>query len=212
MPRSGLLVVFEGIDGAGKSTQIRRLEARLAVVGIAAISSREPTDGPWGRKIRASAVSGRMSPEDELAAFVADRRQHVAELIAPALARGDVVMIDRYYFSTVAYQGARGFDPAELLAAHRFAPAPDVLFIFDLDPAVGLARVRARGASDQFEMEDELRRVREIFLGLAVAGREVIDASLPPDEIASVVIDRVAAAYATRTGDLERARRLRSSV
>lgn len=186
---TGWLVAFEGLDGAGKSTQLRALGTRLSARSIDWIATREPTDGPWGRKIRQSAQTGRMSPGDELAAFVADRRQHVDEVIAPALAKGLVVLIDRYYFSTVAYQGARGLDVTDVFAANAFAPEPDLLFVFDLDPSLGLQRVAARGAADLFEKEDEQRRVREIFATIelpAVGDRtrlHRIDASKSIDEI-----------------------------
>jgi len=171
----GWLVVFEGLDGAGKSTQVKALTARLDAAGREWVATREPTDGPWGKKIRESAQTARMAPQEELDAFVADRRQHVDELIAPSLAADKVVIVDRYYFSSVAYQGARGLDTDAVFAANAFAPEPDLLFIFDLDPAVGLARVASRGEADLFEKEDEQRRVREIFAGMSlppVDGRE----------------------------------------
>src|SRR5262245_42547095 len=94
----GILIVVEGIDGAGKSTQVRRIAEALRAVGETVVQSREPTDGPWGRKIRESAVSGRMSLADELHAFVEDRREHVAGVIRPALDRGEIVVLDRYYY------------------------------------------------------------------------------------------------------------------
>jgi len=186
---TGWLVAFEGVDGAGKSTQLRLLGERLRLRGIEWLATREPTDGPWGVKIRASAQSERMSPNDELDAFVADRRQHVDEVIAPALAAGKVVLIDRYYFSTVAYQGARGLEIDAVYAANAFAPEPDLLFVFDLDPSIGLARVAKRGVADLFEKEDEQRRVREIFASITLAprdGRERllrVDADRDPDAI-----------------------------
>ncbi len=168
---SGWLVVFEGVDGAGKSTQLNLLSETLEKAKHLWIKTREPTDGPWGRKIRASAQSERMSPHDELAAFVADRRQHVAEVIAPQLAAGKIVLLDRYYFSTVAYQGARGLSVDEVYLANAFAPEPDLLFVFDLDPKVGLERVARRGAVDLFEEERQQRRVREIFASIELPPR-----------------------------------------
>jgi dTMP kinase len=188
-----VLIAFEGIDGAGKSTQIARLARWLEERGREVVTTREPTDGPWGQKIRVAAQSGRMAPADELAAFIADRRDHVAAVIAPALAAGKVVLIDRYYISTAAYQGARGLDPAEIVAAHDFAPAPDLVLIFDLPPAVGLERLRRRGPADLFEIEDELARVREIFLNLEIANKVVIDAARPAGEIAADIERRVGA-------------------
>src|SRR5687767_11083693 len=110
----GLFIVIEGIDGTGKSTQAKRLGEWFLAQGREVVLSREPTDGPWGKKLRDSAATGRLSPQDELQYFLNDRREHVEEKIQPALAGGKVVILDRYYFSTMAYQGARGFDPAEI--------------------------------------------------------------------------------------------------
>src|SRR5262245_41663250 len=103
----GILVAVEGIDGAGKSTLADWLVARLYAHGFDVLRTREPTGGPWGQKLRASMTQGRLSPKEELRAFVEDRREHVEQEIRPALADGRVVVIDRYYFSTAAYQGAR---------------------------------------------------------------------------------------------------------
>src|SRR5262245_31030289 len=128
----GLLIAFEGIDGAGKTTQARRLVSDLTERGVPAIYTKEPTDGPHGRAIRATATTGRLPPAEELALFVADRREHVAGELEPALTAGTCVVIDRYYLSTAAYQGARGLDPARILTDNEaFAPAPDVCFLLD---------------------------------------------------------------------------------
>jgi dTMP kinase len=164
----GLFIVIEGIDGTGKSTQARRLGEWFAANGREVVLSREPTDGPWGKKLRESAASGRLSPDDELECFLNDRRQHVDELIAPALAAGKVVILDRYYFSTMAYQGARGFDPHEIRRRNEeFAPVPDRLLILDLDVDTALLRIGARGdTANEFEKRGNLERCREIFLSL----------------------------------------------
>ena len=133
LPR-GFLIAIEGIDGAGKTTQAAMLAEKLKALSLDVVSSKEPTSGPWGTIIRASAHSGRLTPEEELEAFVEDRKQHVEEVIAPALARGAVVILDRYYFSTATYQGARGIDAGAILAANeQFAPRPNLLVIVDLD-------------------------------------------------------------------------------
>ena len=164
----GTFIVIEGIDGTGKSTQARRLAAWFEAQGHEVVVSREPTDGPWGRKLRESAASGRLSPADELDYFLKDRRQHVTELIEPALTAGKVVILDRYYFSSMAYQGCRGFDPAEIRWLNEaIAPVPDLLLILDVAVDVGLARIGARGdTANEFEKRDSLQRCREIFLSL----------------------------------------------
>lgn len=166
---SGLFVVLEGIDGTGKSTQIRGLADRLSQAGVPHVVSREPTDGPHGRRLRESAARGRLSAEEELATFLADRREHVAELILPSLAAGKVVVLDRYYFSTAAYQGARGFDWREILRANEeFAPEPDLLFWFDLTPKLSQERIGIRGEGvNDFERLDSLRSVAAIYREIA---------------------------------------------
>ena len=194
--RRGVLVAFEGIDGAGKTTQVRLLEARLRNDGIPFISTKEPTQGSWGQKIRSSAQSGRMSPADELDAFVRDRREHVAGLIEPSLAAGKVVIVDRYYLSTVAYQGARGLDPAALLALNSFAPAPDVLIILDVEPSLGLQRIRQRGdRADLFELEEELAKARAIFRALDLPGLHLIDGTLPIESLHADISAAVLSAW-----------------
>jgi len=167
-PPGGLFIVLDGIDGTGKSTQVRRLADWFEARGRKVVLSREPTDGPWGRKLRESAALGRLSPAEELDYFLKDRRQHVEERIAPALAEGRVVLLDRYYFSTMAYQGARGFDPLEIRRKNEaFAPVPDLLLILDLDVDAALARIGARGdTANAFEKRENLQRCREIFLSL----------------------------------------------
>lgn len=164
----GLFIVIEGIDGTGKSTQVRRLGEWFVSRGREVVLSREPTDGPWGKKLRESAATGRLSPEDELQYFLKDRRQHVEELISPALAAGKVVILDRYYFSSMAYQGSRGFDPAEIRRLNEeFAPQPDLLLILDLDVDTAHQRIGHRGDStNEFEKHESLTRCREIFLTL----------------------------------------------
>ena len=192
--RPGLFIVLEGIDGTGKSTQAKRLGEWLAALGREVVLSREPTAGPWGQKVRESAATGRLAPEDELQYFLNDRRQHVEELIAPSLAAGKVVILDRYYFSTMAYQGARGFDPAEIRRQNEeFAPVPDLLLIMDLDVDSALERIGARGdTANEFEKRENLERCREIFLSLKDEGFvRVIDTRGTLDEVAARVREAV---------------------
>jgi dTMP kinase len=164
----GIFIVIEGIDGTGKSTQSKRLAEWFRSRGREVVLSREPTDGPWGKKLRESATTGRLSAEEELEFFLNDRREHVEMSIKPALAEGKVVILDRYYFSTMAYQGARGFDPAEIrLRNEAFAPQPDLLLILDLSVESAHGRIGARGdTANEFEQRDTLSRCREIFFSL----------------------------------------------
>lgn len=163
----GRLVVFEGVDGSGKSTQLRLLAAHLRTRGFDPVVTHEPTGGAFGQRIRAMARSGeRVAPEEELRWFFEDRREHVAGVIGPALAAGRLVLSDRYYLSTVAYQGARGLDPQRILAdAEREFPAPDLALVFEIEPVRGLERVAARGGSAEpaFEEAVFLARADAIF-------------------------------------------------
>lgn len=190
----GRLIVFEGVDGAGKSTQIQRLHAALQARGLTTVLSREPTDGPFGARIRAAAARHeRLPPQEELQLFLDDRRAHLETLILPALRRGDTVLLDRYFPSTVAYQGARGHDPAHLLAINRaFAPDPDLLLIFDLPPEVGLARIRQHRQqdADDFEIPALLHQSRALFLDLArtLPNAHLINADRSPDDVAAEIL------------------------
>jgi len=167
--RPGLLIVFEGIDGSGKTTQARALVRRLRRRGRAAVFFREPTHGRWGREIKRMAVrAGSLTPEEELALFVKDRRENVARNLRPALAAGKVVVLDRYYFSTIAYQGAKGLDTERIRRLNEsFAVPPDLVVILDVDAPAGLGRIGGRKTRDElFEREDYLVRVARIFRGL----------------------------------------------
>jgi dTMP kinase len=190
----GVLIAFEGIDGSGKTTQARRLAHRLRNAGVTVVLTKEPTMGPHGARLRASASSGRLDPEAEVALFEADRREHVAQVIAPALARGAAVIVDRYYFSTAAYQGARGLDPAAILARNEgFAPAPDLLVILEIPVGVGLARIRERGdgAGNLFEREDALAACAAIFARLERPYVFRLDGTATADEVHARVVERV---------------------
>ena len=163
----GLLIVFEGIDGTGKSTQCKMLSERLSEKGIGNISLAEPTRGEWGMKIRQLLTEGRngISPEEELAWFINDRKEDVELNINPALKEGKVVLMDRYYFSTAAYQGALGFDPKQIREENEmFAPVPDRVLIFHNSPEKSLERIESsREEKSVFEKRDYLIDVQNIF-------------------------------------------------
>jgi dTMP kinase len=166
----GILIIVDGIDGAGKTTQVNLLTEALEKSGESVVRSKEPTSGVWGKKLRDSATSGRMSLEDELHAFIKDRQEHVETLIRPALDAGKIVILDRYFYSTIAYQGARGADAASVAGDMRsIFPIPDVAFLIDADPVVTIQRIAVnRGDTpNHFERLDELQAVRQIFLDLA---------------------------------------------
>ena len=163
----GLLIVFEGIDGSGKSTQCRMLADLLNKKGIANISLAEPTRRKWGMKIRQLLAKGRngISSNEELEWFMNDRREDVKQNIEPALKAGKVVLMDRYYFSTAAYQGALGFDPEKIRVDNeRFAPIPDRVLIFHNSPEKSLERIESsREEKSAFEKRDYLIEVQTIF-------------------------------------------------
>lgn len=161
----GLLFAFEGIDGAGKTTQARSLARLLRAMGMSVVESKEPTNGTWGRQLRESGERGRLAPEQELELFIRDRREHVSQLIEPSLTAGSIVIVDRYYFSTAAYQGARGMDVEEILRLNEtFAPQPDLLFLLTVPPSIGRERIAARGdRANLFEDEAALGVSAEIF-------------------------------------------------
>lgn len=189
----GALVALEGIDGSGKTTQTELLERWGRAAGLEVVRSKEPTAGPWGMKVRNSKFSGRLSEAEELECFIRDRQEHVANLLLPAMARGALVLVDRYYYSTVAYQGARGLDPATLLERNRaFAPVPNLVVLLDLDPQVGLRRIHERGlGQDAFESLDALTRSRAIFLGLTDPHVVTFDATRPPHLVHAAIVDEL---------------------
>lgn len=202
----GLLVAFEGIDGTGKSTQVRLLAESLRDMGHNVMVTREPTDGPVGQRIRELFTSrAEVSQEEELELFLADRRQHVAEVIKPALSAGRIVLTDRYYLSTAAYQGAAGLDPAEIIRRNeQFAPVPDLVLLLVVPPALGVKRIRTlRGESlNAFEQEKELKKVAEIFDLLDRGYIRRIDASQSVEEVQRKVFAAVQQLLAARFGSV----------
>lgn len=194
----GLFIVIDGIDGAGKTTQCALLAQYFGERGVLCALSKEPTGVHWGKKLRESAAAGRLSLEDELDYFVKDRRDHITRTIQPVLDAGGVVILDRYYYSTAAYQGSRGADIAEILRVHHeFAPEPDVALIMDIAAARGLERVRARGDEpNSFEDQGALDQARAIFRELASTNDNLvlIDSSQSVADLRKAVLARVASA------------------
>ena len=202
-----MFISIEGIEGSGKSTFSRGLAERLASAGISAVVTREPGGCSLGLRIRPLLLDAGVSvaPLAELHLFLADRAQHVAELIRPALAAGTWVLCDRYADSTVAYQGfGRGMDTDMLRSLSTCAAGglePEVTFLLDLPAEAGLGRARARNGAEgtaesegRFEAEELSfhRRIREGFLALAKAEPErfcVLDAGLSPAVIVEEAMD-----------------------
>jgi dTMP kinase len=190
----GILIVFEGIDGSGKSTQARRLLRKLRSLGYETASFREPTRGKWGRMIKRMArQAGSLTPEEELDLFTRDREENVRKNLRPALGARKVVILDRYYFSTMAYQGARGIPPLRIKRLNeRFAVKPDLVFVLDIDARRGLDRILNRKRKDLlFERGRYLARVRRLFLGFRGKRFIHLDAGLPKDELSEIIAARV---------------------
>lgn len=162
----GRLVVFEGIDGAGKSTQIKLLTQYLRGQGLEVMTDFEPTRGKWGMKVRRAALAGeRLSIGEEIDCLLQDRREHVREVIEPALERGCWVLLDRYYLSMMAYQGACGVSVEDIREWNEaFATVPDVAFWLDISPELAMQRMNERGnGHDAFENEPFLQACYEIY-------------------------------------------------
>lgn len=192
----GILVALEGIDGTGKSTQARRLTAIFREQGYAVTLLREPTMSPWGRRIRAAMTAGHrvLAPSQELDLFLQDRRYDVAAHITPALAARQLVLMDRYYFSTMAYQGALGIDPEHIRRLNEaFAPVPDLVLLLMVPPAQALERIRQdRGrADDVFEREDYLKRVDEVFRTLKGPQIHPVAADQPIDMVTAALQQKI---------------------
>jgi dTMP kinase len=187
MTRKGILISVEGIDGTGKTTQVQLLKEWFASRGRVAVTLKEPTQGRYGREIARLASSGGLKdPEKELELFMLDRMEDVRDNIEPALEAGKVVIMDRYYQSNVAYQGARGLDPERIRADNeKFSPAPDLIIILDIDPGRSMARVNTRRhVVGHFENEAYLEKVRDIFLAIGKqTNATVIDTGAPIDEV-----------------------------
>ena len=197
-----LFLTFEGGEGSGKSTQIDRLAARLRRRGLDPVVTREPGGTPLGEGARALLLDQAhwLRPETEVLLLEAARAELVARVIRPALTAGRVVLCDRYDDSTLAYQGGgRGLDPEALARLNRFATGglkPDLTFLFDLAPAVGLARRSNAGGANRLDLEPaEFHvRVRERYLELArqEPGRFVVlDAGAPPESLEARIADAV---------------------
>lgn len=163
----GFLVAFEGIDGTGKTTIARKITERLQETGFVAEYLSEPTDGPFGRQLREIMTSVETrDPQMEFELFILDRQDDVEHNIRPVLQAGGIVCIDRYYVSSMAYQGALGLDPAMIREENeKFAPVPDLILRFDVPVDVALERIsrtRPEGAN-QFEKREYLEKVKALF-------------------------------------------------
>ena len=180
-----MLIDLEGIDGCGKSTQTKLLQKRLEELGENTVILKEPTNGPHGQKLWDVLHGKRKATKEEiLEFFILDRKQHVNEKIQPALDDGTIVLMDRYYYSSMAYQVAGGLDVEYIRNKHNFAPDPDIVLIFDLPVSTALERVRGHSEADEFEKEEHLEKVREAYLNLESDPLvRIVDSTRTPEEI-----------------------------
>jgi dTMP kinase len=200
----GVLIAFEGGEGAGKSTQVRRLQEWLTSEGLVSRATFEPGATPSGAGIRSIVLDRAhtaIAPRSEALLYAADRAQHVNDVLRPALDAGEVVITDRFVDSSLAYQGAGRTIPLDdVRMLSRWATQglePDLTVLLDLPPEVGLARARGRAVADRLESEsmDFHQRVRQTFLALAEADPDryvVVDARQSPEAIAAAIRVRVA--------------------
>jgi dTMP kinase len=210
---AGAFITFEGIDGSGKSTQLRMLASVLRLGGFEVVVTREPGGTPLGTRLRTALLDAQaeVDPLAELLLYAADRAQHVRTLLRPALETSHIVLSDRYADATVAYQGAgRGFTPeliAEVVALATGGLKPDLTLLFDVSVAECLMRTKRREASDQGkdrldgEDVDFYARVRERYLEIAAAEPErvrVVDAGGSVAETHTKVIEIVLPFLQTR--------------
>lgn len=207
-PTPGLWITFEGGDGSGKTTQATLLQNWLTATGRTVVRTREPGGTEVGILVRDIVLHhrGDIAPRAEALLYAADRAHHVATVVAPALARGDVVIQDRYLDSSVAYQGVgRALDPTEIRHLSLWAAdgrLPRVTVLLDLDSDAARERLDADDKPfDRLEAEqaDFHERVRQAYLALAAAEPDrfvVLDATRSADELASTIRERVAAALA----------------
>ena len=196
----GLFVCFEGGEGAGKSTQSRLLNDWLEAAGHTVVLTFEPGDTEVGQALRQivlSPATGELSHRTEVLLYAADKAEHVDTVVLPALARGEVVITDRYVDSALAYQGAgRDLVVAEVEHVNRWATGelrPHLTVVLDLEPATGLGRFEERDRIEGQSLEFH-QRVRQGFLDLAAADPEhylVLDARAPVDELADAIRERV---------------------
>jgi len=184
-----LFIVFEGIDGSGKTTQAKMLAGRLAKAGVPVLLTAEPSDSPAGLDIKS--MKTRPAAEEEARLFTEDRRHHVEHVIKPALKEGRTVVCDRYIYSSVAYQGARCIDPQAIISANsEFAPPADITFLLEIPVEAALARIaskRPEGFSP-FELQEDLMAVDTIYRRLKDPLLRRIDGALPADQVHEMIL------------------------
>lgn len=170
-----LLIAVEGIDGAGKTTIALHLRKVLSDLGYDCVILKEPSDSVYGKKIRQAKT--RLDAEEELRLFILDREIDVKERILPALQQGKIVIMDRYYYSNIAYQSVRGLSAEKIREMNeKIAPKPDLVMLLDLSPEIAIQRIKNREKITVFEDQGYLEKVRKRFLEIADERTVVVNA------------------------------------
>lgn len=185
---NGVLIAIEGIDGAGKTTVVKRLTDHFSRLQYRVSTFKEPTEGHYGQLIKKLAKDGRegISVEEEMNLFLLDRKENCEKNVKPALDRNEIVFMDRYYYSSIAYQGARGLDKNKILIENeKIAIRPDLVLILDSKVSTGLNRIKYRRGEipNHFEKEEHLEKVREIFQSMEAPYIQFIDSSRPEEQV-----------------------------
>jgi len=182
----GVLIVIEGIDGAGKTTVAREITRMLVSRGYRAIYTYEPYESPFAEALVRVKEKSIDNPLIDALAMACDRAYHVEVVVKPAMERGEVVVMDRYYYSTIAYQGAMGVDTEWLRIINNAFPKPDLAIYLDIEPEEGLKRIRTTGRWGFYEKKGLLEAARRIYLELVRRGELVlIDARRPLELVVS---------------------------
>jgi dTMP kinase len=199
--KKGFFLVLEGVDGSGKSTQAKMLGEYLRENGYDVVHTAEPTSGFIGQTIR-MALSGKMelAPRTLSLLFTADRSEHVDKVISPAIGEGKIVICERYYYSTLAYQSVQGVNPQWILESNSFAPEPDLVILLEIDPEKALPRINRD--REVFEVIDFQKAVQKELLEFSYRGYKkfgnrvkkqwkTVDASKSVDEVQALLRDTV---------------------
>jgi dTMP kinase len=185
-----IFIVFEGIDGSGKTTLSEMLFEHFKKNDIPAVLDHEPTDGQWGNRIRIMLQQDGANADELLELFLNDREDDVNGIIQPALDNGKAIILDRYYFSNAAYQGAMGISPVSIIQENRKKkfPKPDRIYFIDINPELALKRINSRNNQMEiFEKAEFLKKVREIYIKIADESFVIIDGSRTTKEIINII-------------------------
>jgi len=193
--KRGRFIVIEGLDGCGKTTQVRLLAEKLRERGKEVVETNEPTKGLIGKLIRQVLEKKVILPSDALQLlFIADRSDHLKRTVKPALSAGKIVVSDRYFWSTIAY-GSLNLDKSWLLSLHRYCLYPDVSIFLKVKPKVCLQRIGSRGKGETiFEEEEKLRRVWQTYQWLAEKFPEkviMVDGERKPEIISREILNKI---------------------